>query len=244
MRIPRIYTPQPLAAGTRVLLDARAAHHTIRVLRLRVGASLRLFNGDGREYGARILVAGKRDVEVETLEASTPDPRVGLRCTLIQGIAKGDRMDYVLQKATELGAHRLIPALTEHGVVKLDRDRLARRMKHWRGVLISASEQCGRRYLPELEQVAELSAIVDGLPEEALRIVLDPRAGLALPSLARPEREVVILTGPEGGLSDVELDFVRDRGFTPVRLGPRILRTETAPVAALAALQTLWGDFR
>ncbi len=244
MRLPRIYTPQPLAAGTRVLLDARAAHHVMRVLRLRVGSSLMLFNGDGREYGARILGSGKRDVEVETLEASTADPELGLRFTLIQGVAKGDRMDYALQKAVELGAHRIIPTMTERSLVKLDRDRLARRMDHWRGILISASEQSGRRRLPELEPAAKLSAIVSRLPEDALKLVLAPCARLSLPALKRPEREVVILTGPEGGLSDAELDLVEKQGFRPVRLGSRILRTETAPVAALAALQTLWGDFR
>ncbi len=244
MRLTRIYTPQPLAAGMRVLLDARAAHHVTRVLRLRVGSALRLFNGDGREYGARILGSGKRDVEVETLEASTADPETGLRFTLIQGVAKGDRMDYALQKAVELGAHRIIPAMTKHSAVKLDGDRLARRMDHWRGIVIGASEQSGRRRLPELEPAAELNAIVTRLPENALKLVLDPHARLALPALKRPEAEVVILTGPEGGLGDAELDLVEEHGFRPVRLGPRILRTETAPVAALAALQTLWGDFR
>ncbi len=244
MRLPRIYTPQPLAERTRIQLDARAARHVSRVLRLRAGASLKLFNGDGREYGALILATGKSDVEIETLEASGSDPVPEPRFTLIQGIAKGDRMDYALQKAVELGAHRLIPALTEHSVVKLEKDRLAQRMEHWRGILISASEQCGRRYLPELEAVAELNSILTRLPEGSLKLVLDHRADLALPSLSRPKGEVVILTGPEGGLSTEELDLVRDSGFTPVRLGPRVMRTETAPLAALAALQTLWGDFR
>lgn len=244
MRLPRIYTPQPLAVGTRTLLDARAARHVSRVLRLRTGASLKLFNGDGKEYGARILSAGKSGVEVETLEASGPDPVPEPLFTMIQGVAKGDRMDYALQKAVELGAHRLIPALTEHSVVKLEKDRLARRMKHWQGILISASEQCGRCYLPKLETIEVLRSILTGLPQGSLKLVLDHRADLALPSLSRPEGEVVILTGPEGGLSTEELDLVRDRGFTTVRLGPRVMRTETAPLAALAALQTLWGDFR
>ena len=134
--------------------------------------------------------------------------------------------------------------MTERSLVKLNRDRLARRMDHWRGILISASEQSGRRRLPELEPAAKLSAIVSRLPEDALKLVLAPCARLSLPALKRPEREVVILTGPEGGLSDAELDLVEKQGFRPVRLGSRILRTETAPVAALAALQTLWGDFR
>ncbi len=246
MRLPRIYTPQPLAAGTRIRLDARAAHHVIRVLRLRAGASLRLFNGDGREYRACILGAIKPEVEVEILETSTPDlnPDTGLRFTLIQGVAKGDRMDYALQKAVELGIHRVVPAWTEHGVVKLEKDRLARRTEHWRGILRSASEQCGRRDLPEIEPASELAVIVNRLQDKANRLVLAPQAPLALPSLARPEGDVVILTGPEGGLSETELNFVEARGFMRVRLGPRILRTETAPVAALAALQALWGDFR
>ena len=244
MRLPRIYTPQPLAAGTRILLDARAARHVTRVLRLRAGAPLRLFNGDGREFGARIFGAGRQDVEVEILEASNPAPEFGLRFTLIQGIARGDRMDYALQKAVELGVHRLIPTLTERGVVKLEKDRLARRMDHWRGILISASEQCGRCDLPELEPAAKLGSVINGLPRKALRLLLDPQAGIVLPGLARPEGEVVILTGPEGGLSGAELDLAAAGGFTRVRLGPRILRTETAPLAALAALQTLWGDFR
>ncbi len=244
MRIPRIYTPRPLAVRTRTRLDERAAHHVSRVLRLRAGAALRLFNGDGREYGARIVTAVRREVEIETLDAITPAPPGKPRFTLIQGVAKGDRMDHALQKAVELGAYRLIPALTEHSVVKLDRARLARRMDHWRGILIGASEQCGRCQLPELDRVADLNAVLTRLSDGSLKLVLDHCAESTLSDLSRPSDEVVILAGPEGGLSAGELDLARDRGFIPVRLGPRILRTETAPLAALAAMQALWGDFR
>ena len=244
MRIPRIYTPQTLAVRVRVLLDARAARHVSRVLRLRAGAFVHLFNGDGREYRACIVAAGKREVEIETLEARTTPAPGKPRFTLIQGVAKGDHMDYALQKAVELGAYRLVPALTEHSVVKLDQARLARRMDHWRGILIGASEQCGRYRLPELDQAADVNTILSRLPEESLRLVLDRRAELTLSDLAQPENDVVILAGPEGGLSAHEQELVGNSGFVPIRLGPYVLRTETAPLAALAAAQALWGDFR
>ncbi|ACL73971.1 protein of unknown function DUF558 [Thioalkalivibrio sulfidiphilus HL-EbGr7] len=244
MRTTRLYLNQSLSVGDTIELDERAHRHVVQVLRLRPGAELVLFNGQGGEYRATLTEAQKRHSSVSLTGFDPRDTRPALPVTLVQGISKGDRMDYSLQKATELGVSRIQPVLTQRSQAPGDPRRLDNRLEHWRGVVISACEQCGRNELPELGGVISFQAWLGSEPDSGLGLVLDPRAETGLSGLVPPEGEVSLLIGPEGGLDEAEILAARHRGFTPVRLGPRILRTETAGVAALAVIQGLWGDLR
>jgi 16S rRNA (uracil1498-N3)-methyltransferase len=243
MRIPRIYTEQPLAPGQDLSLEERPARHLVQVLRLKRGADLILFNGDGREYPAHLTAATRQEVHAEVLSASGLESEIPLAIHLAIGISKGERMDYTLQKAVELGVTEITPLCTQRSVVHLKGERLEKRMLHWRNVVISACEQSGRCRLPQLHTACTLEEWLPGCTAEC-RILLDHRASQTLPELAPPQTEVQLLIGPEGGLSEEERSLATAAGFRGVRLGPRILRTETAPLAAIAVLQALWGDFR
>lgn len=242
MRIPRIYTSQPLREHSLLALEPEPARHVHQVMRLRSGATLYLFDGSGQDFAATIQSAEKTEVQVSVEDAGPPEPLPPLRIRLLLGISKGERMDYAIQKAVELGVEEIVPLFTEHTVVKLDQPRTARRMDHWQKVIIGACEQSGRSRLPRLEPPRHLDWQL-GQETAELRLVLDAGAIRSLPA-ASPSPRVSLLVGPEGGLSEQELDNARVARFTPVRLGPRILRTETAPLAAIAAIQALWGDFR
>jgi 16S rRNA (uracil1498-N3)-methyltransferase len=243
MRIPRVYAPQPLQPGQTVSLTPAAAHHVGRVLRLEAGAPLLLFNGEGGEYEAYIIASDRAGVRAMVEHHRPVERESPLRITLLQGISRGERMDYTLQKATELGIHRIVPIQCERTGVRLDAARATKRGEHWRGILISACEQSGRDHLPELappQALAQAIASLTGTP--ALRLLLDPRGQHGLRELAA-QTQIVLLAGPEGGLTPAEMDAAAAEGFQGIRLGPRILRTETAAVVMLAALQALWGDF-
>jgi 16S rRNA (uracil1498-N3)-methyltransferase len=239
--VSRIYLDADLAAGRLADLPAETAAYAVRVLRLRSGDPLVVFNGRGGEYRARLAAGshGRTLVEVEShsdRECESPLPvTVGL------GVSRGERMDHGLQKATELGAEALVPLLTERCVVQLDPERAASRLEHWRHILASACEQCGRNRLPRLGPV---TPIADWLAQAGggARFVLSPTGEASLRDLPAPTGPVVLLIGPEGGLAPAELALARSAGFATLRLGPRTLRTETAVVAALAAIQGLWGD--
>ncbi|MGM0677489.1 16S rRNA (uracil(1498)-N(3))-methyltransferase [Ectothiorhodospira marina] len=252
MRIPRCFLDQPLQTGDEIALDERAHRHVVQVLRLRVGAPLVLFNGEGGEYAATLTLAERRASRVRIDEHRSRDTRPALGVTLLQGIAKGDRMDYSLQKATELGVSRIQPLVAKRSVTHEDPKRMNKRQEHWRGVIVSACEQSGRTDIPELLPPLPLSHWLDtqhpGRTDEdtaSWSLVLDPEATSSLGDLAaskaRPQA-VTLLIGPEGGLDEREISQARHCGLTPVRLGPRVLRTETAGVAALAIIQSLWGD--
>ena len=220
-----------------------AAAHLVRVLRLREGDECVLFNGDGNDYRARIVSAGKREAVARILSASPVDNESPLRITLVQGIARGEKMDLILQKATELGVVGFIPVLAERTEVKLDAERTGKRMAHWRSVIVSACEQSGRTRVPELVQPVALGQIATQLADDAVKFTLDPVGDLALATLAAPvAHSVAIAIGPEGGWSPRDREILRAAGFTGLRLGPRILRTETAGLAAIAALQSRFGD--
>lgn len=241
MRVPRILVERPLECGSEIALDDKAARHVTRVLRLKAGAAVTLFDGRGGEYRAELTRSDKSEtrVRVETLiEASRESP---LSVTLLQGISRGERMDYTLQKAVELGVRRIIPVSTARTVVRLEGNRAEKRLRHWMEVIRSASEQSGRTRVPELGAVQSLR---EGLASArgASGLLLEPRAGASLNALARPDSAPCLLVGPEGGLNDEEIAMARGAGFQPIRLGPRVLRTETAGVAALAIMQALWGD--
>lgn len=242
MRTARVYVDVSLAAGVELGLPADAAAHLARVLRLGPGDPVTLFNGDGRDYAGHLLAAHRQETRVLVDSAGEPEPDPPLRLHLAIGVSRGERMDFVIQKAVELGAASVRPLFTERSVVRLDAERGERRHAHWRGVLVAACEQSGRRRLPALHPAMPLA---DWLPSfEGSGLLLDPQAEQSLPGLPAPAVDVTLLVGPEGGLSPEERARARRSGFIGVRLGPRILRTETAPLAALAAMQALWGDLR
>jgi 16S rRNA (uracil1498-N3)-methyltransferase len=239
MRTHRVYADIPLTPEAEVTLPEGPSRHLTQVLRLRAGDELVVFNGDGRDFPAILTVAAKGAAAVRLGSAGTEEPPLALPVHLGLGISKGERMDFAIQKAVELGVDAITPLFTERCVVKLDPQRLAKRLDHWRGVLVAACEQSGRRRLPALHAAAALD---DWLADAAPGLLLDHRATQTLTALDRPGGGLSLLVGPEGGLSEAERARARAAGLTGVRLGPRVMRTETAPLAAIAAMQVLWGD--
>ena len=243
MRTIRVYVEQALQPGTPATLDEAAAAHVTRVLRLRSGDSVTLFDGRGSEFSARIGTTARRGVVVEVLEAHAIDRESPMPLTLVQGISRGERMDLVIQKATELGVRRIVPVLTARSVVRLDGEQAMRRLQHWRAIAIAACEQCGRNRLPALNAPATLHEFLGRSdPDDSARVLLTPGASNRLNALIAPPAGVTLLIGPEGGLEDDEHEAATRSGFTGISLGPRILRTETAALAALAILQSRHGD--
>ena len=242
-RVDRAYVDAPLAPGMRITLPDAAAQHLLRVLRLRESDPCALFNGDGHDYAARITAAGKRGGEVEVIGAEPVDNESPLRITLVQGIARGEKMDLILQKATELGVAAFIPVSSQRSEVKLDAARAEKRLAHWNSVVASACEQCGRAWVPEVSAPAPLEASVASLAASGPRLLLDPFANAVVASLASPAgNALTVAVGPEGGWSPRDRQALQAAGFTGIRLGPRVLRTETAGLAAIAALQARFGD--
>ena len=244
MRLNRVYVEGPLLSGKRVKLEGSAASHITRVLRLRVGAALILFDGAGGEYEASIDKAHGGEVIVAVGAQQAIERESPLKLTLAQGVSRGERMDLVVQKATELGVAQLVPVLTERSVVRLTAQQSDRKMNHWRAIAIAACEQCGRNRLPA---VAAPLALRDFLKGDAgtssdTRLLLSPVGTAALNDVPRPSGGVTVLIGPEGGLTDEEEHAAVTAGFVALRLGPRVLRTETAAIAALALLQRAFGD--
>jgi len=244
MRIPRVHVAQALHSGREVLLPEQAGEHIARVLRLERGHPLVLFNGDGREFDATLASLAKRAVTATIVGVRDVDRESPLQLTLAQGIARGEKMDWILQKATELGVNRIAPIVTERTEVKLDEERAERRMLHWNSIIAGACEQCGRTRLPQLDPPLRLDRWLTGLDGDvALRLALLPDGDVAPRSLPTLSHGAVLCVGPEGGFSDNDVALLRHTGFAGLRLGPRILRTETAGIAALAALQALQGDW-
>ena len=241
MRIPRIFHPEPLHANSRVALSDNAARHVGRVLRLPAGAQVVLFDGSGGEHPAHIIETGKRELWVECGERMAVDCESPLAITLAQGVSKGERMDYTIQKAVELGVTRIAPIDTERSVVNLRGERRDKRMEHWHGVIISACEQCGRNTLPLLLPMMSYHEWLQQ-PLTGIGLLLDHRAAMGLSSLEFDGSACTLLIGPEGGLSEAERGAAEAAGYRGLRLGPRVLRTETAALTALAAIQSRWGD--
>jgi 16S rRNA (uracil1498-N3)-methyltransferase len=239
MRQIRVFADIPLHPGSEVTLPEGPSRHLTQVLRLRIGDEMQVFNGDGRDIPAT-LTGTRRDAATVLLgPASGPEEPLRLSVHLGLGISKGERMDFAIQKAVELGVAAITPLFTERCVVKLDEQRLAKRLAHWHGVLVGACEQSGRRRLPALHAACRLD---DWLTSAAPGLLLDHRAEHTLTSLERPQDSLSLLVGPEGGLSEAERTRAGQAGLTGIRMGPRVMRTETAPLAALAAMQVLWGD--
>jgi len=243
MRIPRVYIDQNLRSGHEVLLPDQAGEHVARVLRLERGHPLILFNGNGREYDATLASLARRAVTAEVGAGRDVDREAPLQLTLAQGIARGEKMDWILQKATELGVTRIVPIVTERTEVKLDEERAERRLAHWHSVIAGACEQSGRTRLPTIEPPQRLDRWLGALGDAAaLRLALLPDGETVLRQLPAMDDGAILAVGPEGGFSDNDIALFTQTGFRGLRLGPRILRTETAGIAALAALQALFGD--
>lgn len=243
MRTIRIHVDQPLAIDSELNLAAQAAEHVARVLRMAPGDPLTLFNGDGHDYETTILAVGKREVSLRVEQRHIIDNESSLHLTLAQGVARGEKMDLIVQKATELGVARIVPLLTERSEVKLDAARAEKRLTHWRAVVASACEQSGRARVPDVAPAQPLQAWLDTLSDDgALRLALLPEGDGGARTLSFGAMGGLLVVGPEGGLGERDVTALQAAGFTGLRLGPRILRTETAGLAALAALQALHGD--
>lgn len=243
MHIPRIYTPQPLAAQQPLLLEAGASRHLLAVLRLQAGAPLILFDGSGREFDARLDSVDQLNARLRVGNARPTHSESPLYIMLVQGISRGERMDFTLQKAVELGVREIVPVLTERSVVRLDAQQAARKREHWQQLVIAACEQSGRLHVPAVQPPQPLNEFLSVPAPAGLRLLLHPAAKTGLQELSAPaENQIQLLVGPEGGLSEAETADAEKSGFVPVRLGPRVLRTETAALVALSLLQARWGD--
>jgi len=248
MRLNRIHCAGPLVLGSQIELPAAGAHHVARVLRLREGAHLCVFDGGGSEFHGEIVrVTGdKVTVRLDARTGSAPESPLSI--TLVQGVSRGERMDWTLQKATELGVATIVPVLTARSVVRLDEKQARKKQEHWRAIVVGACEQCGRATVPAVAAPVTLREHLAGTRastrRDGLRLALSPSAPASLAGLASMSRKIELLAGPEGGLADDELLAARDAGYVQVRLGPRVLRTETAALVALSVLQALWGDLQ
>ncbi|GAB3670419.1 16S rRNA (uracil(1498)-N(3))-methyltransferase [Salinisphaera aquimarina] len=240
---PRVYVDAPLAVGERLELPEAKRHHLATVLRLSADDDLTLFNGDGGEYAARVLEATRKRLVVAVETRHTPTRESALDLTLVQAVARGDRMDFALAKAVELGVRRIRPLFTARGQVRLDGERLAKKQAHWQAVAESAAEQSGRLVCPTVDPAVDMAQLLNepAEPGETLRLMLAPEAARSLSKIA-PAMRVALLIGPESGLSHDEIERAAAANWQALTLGPRILRTETAGMAAIAALQTAWGD--
>lgn len=241
--MPRFHCDQPLAVGRLIELPDATARHALGALRLRGGDPVTLFNGDGGEYAGSLELLGKH-AAVRLSERADPQRESNLRITLAQGISSGERMDLTLQKSVELGVSAIQPLMMRRSVVRLSGEKTEKRLRHWRGVVIAACEQCGRNQLPAVAEIEDFLPWLRRPPAGVQRYLLDPTASLGLRDLPPPAGPIQLLAGPEGGFDPVERDAAIAAGCIGLRLGPRILRTETAALAALASMQALWGDFK
>lgn len=247
MRIPRLFHPELLAPDSEVNLSREASRHVRTVLRLKPGAALVLFDGSGTEFEVRLHGDGDggERVRVAVLGARWPAVESPLLVTLVQGISRGGRMDYTVQKAVELGVAEIAPVLTEHSVTRLDTADAERKRRHWQAVAVAACEQSGRVRVPRVQPVVSLHQFLQASPAAACRLLLDPAADTVVTRIPAPaDSRVLLLVGPEGGLNTAENAAAHVAGFSGVRLGPRVLRTETASAAALSLMQAFWGDMR
>lgn len=242
MRLTRVYVDKPVTAGQQALLEGSAANHIARVLRLRNGDALTVFDGSGGEFGARIEEFRKEAVVVRVEEHRALEKESPLSLTLAQGISRGERMDWIIQKATELGVSRIVPVFTKRSVVRLDEKQAGRKLQHWRAVAVAACEQCGRNRVPKLAAPVDFFNVLEPDPSGSTRLLLSPTGDLRIDDLEGVGTGITVLIGPEGGLEDVEQEAALSAGFKAVRLGPRVLRTETAAIAALTIIQRYFGD--
>ena len=240
-RTPRVFVAGPLAAGARLTLEGEAAAHLGRVLRVRAGAPVVLFDGSESEFASEVVAATRRTVALAVGPGREVRRESALELVLLQGVCRNERMDWVVRKATELGATAIRPVMTERSVVKIDPAKIAGRIEHWRAIAISACEQCGRNVLPDILPPLPVTAALSA-HRGASGVLLDPEAKGGADTLRPPAGPLCLLVGPEGGLDERERAAARAAGYMGIRLGPRILRTETAALTGLALLQARFGD--
>jgi 16S rRNA (uracil1498-N3)-methyltransferase len=242
MRLTRVHVAAELHSGRQLTIEGSAGNHIARVLRLRAGDALTLFNGQGGEYSGSIEEIRRDTVLVSVLEHHAVERESLLQLVLAQGISRGERMDWVVQKATELGVTRIVPVFTERSVVHLDEKQAGRKVQHWRSIAVAACEQSGRNRVPEIAQPLGLYDLLQQPAAGGVSLLLSPQATQRLSEVAQGSSAATVLIGPEGGLAEIEQETAIKSGYAPVRLGPRVLRTETAAVCALTLLQQRLGD--
>lgn len=245
MRVSRLYIDIPLAANQIISISGEPLNYLANVLRLKVGAEVSIFNGQGGEFAATISELSKREAQLLLGDFQDNNNESPLEITLVQGISRGERMDFTLQKATELGITRIIPLFTERCTVNLKGERLEKRIKHWQGIVRSACEQSGRNSIPQMEPAQYFDEFIQNSnqPEHSY-LLLDPESTQSLTAITTAPTAVTLLIGTEGGFSSRERKLAYANAYQGVQLGPRILRTETAAIAAISAMQVLWGDLR
>lgn len=241
MRIPRIYFAGKLKPNSEVTLRIEPSNHILHVLRLKLGSPLILFDGTSGEYNAQLFAIDKQHVIAKVEKFTDREVESPLKIFLGQSISRGEKMDYTIQKAVELGVYKITPLFTEYCNVKLSGERLQKRLQHWQSIAISACEQCGRNRVPSIDCVQDLPTWIQQ-NKSTVSLILYHRAGQTLTDLPQKISTVTILVGPEGGLSDHEIEFAQRYNFIPICFGPRILRTETAALTAISILQSRWGD--
>ncbi|HED16173.1 MAG TPA: 16S rRNA (uracil(1498)-N(3))-methyltransferase [Gammaproteobacteria bacterium] len=242
MRNTRIYTNQPLASNTLLHLEQGSARHIVRVLRMHKGDQITLFNGMGGEYIAKVTQLDKSSVILKIGDFCDQSVESSLNIELVQAISRGERMDITIQKAVELGVNKIQPLFTSRCNVKLSGDRLIKKLTHWQKIAVSACEQCGRNRVPEVCHPLDIIQWTERSDGSSNGVLLNPVSGKSCRDMPAMDN-ISLLVGPEGGLTDTEISAAATCGFTSVRLGPRILRTETAALAMIATVQALWGDF-
>ena len=242
MRIPRIYTSAELTLNTSIELDSEASNHVGKVLRMKQGYQITLFNGNGSDYAATISDITKKTVTVSIDNSRETHSESCLYTHIGQVISRGDRMDYMIQKSTELGVSEITPLTSERCEVKLKGDREEKRIKHWQQIAISAAEQCGRAKVPSINAIMSLDEWIKDKPADELGLVMHHRTTQNLKDIRKPQK-ARLLIGPEGGLSEQEIESAINAQFVATTLGPRVFRSETAPIATLSIIQWLWGDF-
>jgi len=243
--MPRFYSRPPLPISGNFELPPDTAHHAARVLRLREGDAVNIFDGLGNESHGVIAELGGKRVIVGGITSVDSDRESPLRILLAQALSSSEKMDWVIQKATELGVTEIQPLDTERSVARLTAERIAKRLEHWQQVTIAACEQCGRNVLPKLYAPLDIMSWLQQMKDSTdTKLIMSPEGAASLPVQANPNGKVVLLIGAEGGFTTAEIECASLCGFTPIRMGARVMRTETAAVAGLAALQMLWGDFK
>ena len=245
MKENRFYHSKNLELKDIVELEAQTHIHATKVLRLKVGDQFALFNGDGFDYVAKVIEISKHKTTVEIINQYEVNHESPLKITLAQGLAAGDKMDWIIQKAVELGVHTIQPLLTERSIIKLDRERADKKLEHWKTVVISACEQTGRSTIPDVLSPIQLNYWLseETLKTDNLKLILTPSKAQNINQLDKPSNSIVFMVGSEGGFSEKEMTLALNQSFIPVNFGQRILRTETASIVALSILQNLWGDF-
>ena len=243
MRVPRLFIDIPLTTGEIINLPRDKAHHISHVLRMRLGNSIKLINDSGNEYLSKIIEISKKSAQIEIGKSIRTTNESPLTINLCLAVARGQHMDFSIQKAVELGVKNIIPVISEFSNVKIQDDRVSNKLSHWQNIIISATEQCGRSYLTQIQKPVSLTEWMS-IESSKSRLILHPESNQSMSSISLPDDELTLMIGPEGGFSDAEVEHAQENGCQPISLGPRILRAETAAVCAVSNAQQLWGDLK